>query len=33
MLMDEEQSLGTAITKGKTPVAVCSPKLSPVGWG
>ena len=24
---------GTAITKGKTPVPVCSPKLSPVGRG
>ena len=24
---------GTAITKGKTPVPVCSPKLSPVGQG
>ena len=24
---------GTAITKGKTPVPICSPKLSPVGWG
>ena len=22
-----------AITEGKTPVPVCSPKLSPVGWG
>ena len=24
---------GTAITKGKTPVSVCSPELSPVGRG
>ena len=24
---------GTAITKGKTPVPVCSPELSPVGRG
>jgi len=24
---------GTAITKGKTPVPVFSPKLIPVGWG
>ena len=24
---------GTAITKGKTPVPVCSPKLSPAGRG
>ena len=24
---------GTAITKGKTPIPVCSPKLNPVGRG
>ena len=29
--MNTAQQLGTAITKGKTPVPVCSPKLSPVG--
>ena len=25
--------LGRTVTKGKTPVPVCSPKLSAVGWG
>ena len=28
-----KQSCCTAMTKGKTPVPVCSPKLSPVGRG
>ena len=29
----KQYKTNTAITKGKTPVPVCSPKLSPVGRG
>ena len=29
----KKKDKGTAITKGKTPVPLCSPKLSPVGRG
>ena len=31
--LNRNEVRGTAITKGETPVPVCSPKLSPVGRG